>query len=68
MKHGPQKHKKRAKIIKNRGPAGPRGGGWEPFWSPKLSRAEKRRKNECPGLPQTPPKRDPKIKKAEAFC
>ena len=27
MKHGPQKHKKRAKIIKNRGPAGPRGGG-----------------------------------------
>ena len=30
MKHGPQKHKKRAKIIKNRARLAPGGGGGAP--------------------------------------
>ena len=55
MSHGPRS----IKTNENRGPDGPGGlpgEPWEPFWSPKLSRAENRRKNECPRLPQTPPK------------
>ena len=62
VEHGPQKHKKRAKIIKKWGPDGPGelpGEPREPFWSPKLPRAEKRRQNESPWLPQ-PPQKGPK--------
>ena len=44
MEHGPKSIKIRAKIIKNRcpdGPGGLPGEPREPFWSPKLPRAEK---------------------------
>ena len=64
MKHGPQKHKKEPNSLKIEARLAPGGGGREPFWSPKLSRAENRRKNECPRLPQTPPKSDPKMAKS----
>jgi len=60
----PKNIKKEPKSLKIE-PGWPPGGvPREPFWSPKLPRAEKRRQNECPRLPQTPPKSDPKMAKS----
>ena len=57
MKHGPQKHKKRAKIIKNRARLAPRGGGGGSHFGPQSCRGLKiGGKMSVPGSPRPPPK------------